>query len=208
MRRTVALALERGVSIGAHPSYPDREGFGRRELAMPAGQIIAAYERQLEGIATCCEHEGARLRYVKPHGALYNRAARDAELAALLAESTARFDSSLTILTLPQSKLASAGHARSLKVAREAFVDRGYSADGSLVPRGQPGALIDDPHSAALRAVSIARHKRVAAIDGTTVAIGADSFCVHGDGAHAIATLTETRGALERAGFTIEPFAS
>ena len=207
MRRTVALALERGVSIGAHPSYPDREGFGRRELAMPAAEIIAAYERQLESIAACCEEEGARLRYVKPHGALYNRAARDLELARLVAECTAGFDSSLVILTLPQSALASAARARSLRVAREAFVDRGYSPDGSLVSRDQPGALIDDPHAAALRAVSIARYKKVAAIDGSTIDIDADSFCVHGDGAHALATLTETRAALERAGFAIESFA-
>ena len=196
------------MSIGAHPSYPDLEGFGRRELGIPAGEIIAAYERQLESIATCCEGEGARLRYVKPHGALYNRAAKDAELARLLAESTAGFDPSLMILTLPECALASAARARNLKLAREAFVDRGYNGDGSLVPRDQPGALIDDPHAAALRAVSIARYKRVAAINGTTIDIDADSFCVHGDGAHALATLTETRAALERAGFTIQPFAS
>ena len=208
LRRTVALSLERGVSIGAHPGYPDREGFGRRELHLPADTIIAAYDRQLNRIAESCEKEGARVTYVKPHGALYNRAAKDRDIAELLVKATAAFDSSLVLLTLPRSALAVAGAAHGLSVAREAFVDRAYMADGSLVPRDQPGATIESPAAAAERAVRIALGRGVEAIDGSIIAMEADSLCVHGDGANALAMMSAARAELERAGFTIGAFAS
>ena len=206
-RRTVALAEERGVTIGAHPGYPDRERFGRRELGLPMEAIITSVERQLERIAECCASQNARLRYVKPHGALYNRAAKDSELADALAICIEGFDPSLTMLTLPECALYRAAAARGLRVAREAFVDRAFMPDGTLVPRDQSGALIDDPATAARRAVSIARDKTVAAIDGSMIDVAADSLCVHGDGAHALETMSAARAALEEAGFTIQPFA-
>ena len=208
MRRTVALARERGVSIGAHPGYPDREGFGRRELGLSLDTIVTAYDRQLVRLAKLCEKEGGRMTYVKPHGALYNRVAKDHELAEMLAATTAAFDSSLAILTLPGSALAAAAASHGLTVAREAFIDRGYLADGSLVPRDQPGATIEDPVAAAERAVKIALDRSVEAIDGSVVAVEADSFCVHGDGKNAVAMLKVARSGLERAGFTIGPFAT
>ena len=208
MRRTVALARERGVSIGAHPGYPDRDGFGRRELQLSLATIVTAYERQLNRLAELCEKEGARMTYVKPHGALYNRVAKDQELAEMLAATTSAFDSSLVLLTLPGSALAAAAASHGLTVAREAFIDRGYMADGSLVPRDQAGATIEDPAAAADRAVRIALDRSVEAIDGSLVAVEADSFCVHGDGEHAVAMMKAARAGLERAGFTIGPFAT
>ena len=208
LRRTIALALERGVSIGAHPGYPDREGFGRRELHLPADTIIAAYDRQLDRIAESCEKGGARMTYVKPHGALYNRAASDRDLAERIAMATAAFDSSLVLLTLPRSALAVAAAAQGLTVAREAFADRAYMPDGSLVPRDQPGATLENPAAAAERAARIALDRSVEAIDGSTIAIEADSLCVHGDGENALEMMSAVRAELERAGFTIEAFAS
>lgn len=206
MRRTIALAHERGVSVGAHPGYPDREGFGRRETGLTPDQIISSYERQLASMTSCCHAEGVRLNYVKPHGALYNRAVRDSELARLIASATVRFDSTLTMLTLPGSVLEAECRAHGLSVAREAFIDRGYLPDGTLVPRTDAGALITDVKAAAQRAVRFARDKSVIAVDGTVITVEPDSLCVHGDGAHARETITAARNSLEHAGFTIRAF--
>lgn len=208
MRRTVALARERGLSIGAHPGYPDREGFGRRELQLPVDAIVRAYVSQLHRMAESCEKEGARMAYVKPHGALYNRAAGDPDLAERMATATTAFDSSLAVLTLPGCALASAAALHGLTVAREAFVDRAYRPDGTLVPRDRPGAIIEDPASAARRAVRIALGRSVEAIDGSELAVEADSLCVHGDGANALVVMKAARAELERSGFRIGPFAS
>ena len=208
MRRTVALARDRGVKVGAHPGYPDREGFGRRELSLPVDAIITAWQTQLHRMAEACDEEGVPMTYVKPHGALYNRSARDKDLAQLLASATGEFDSSLFVLTLPGCALAAAASSCGLRVAREAFVDRAYLRDGTLVPRDQSGAVISDPNVAAARAVTIARDGVVNAIDGSRIKVRAESFCVHGDGEHALATMTAARSALEDAGFTIRAFAS
>jgi 5-oxoprolinase (ATP-hydrolysing) subunit A len=207
MRMTVATAYEKGVAIGAHPGYPDREGFGRRELDIGMAQIIASVEAQIELMAECCAVEGARLSYVKPHGALYNRAARDADLAGMLSSVIAKFDSSLIVLALADGALEREAHAHGLRVAREAFIDRSYREDGSLVPRGIEGALIDNPSISAERAVRIAADNEVVTLSGTVLQITPDSLCVHGDSLHALDTLRATRQQLERAGITILPFA-
>jgi UPF0271 protein len=207
MRATIAAAYERGVSIGAHPSYPDREGFGRRELGLATPAIIHSFEAQMELLAEACAIEGAVLAYVKPHGALYNRAAKDADLAHRLAECIAGFDPSLTVLALAGSVLEQASRSQSLNVAREAFIDRAYLPDGTLVPRDQEGAVLHDSEITATRAVLMARDHEVTAIDGTVIRVDADSLCVHGDSRNAIETILLARGALEAAGFSIRAFA-
>ena len=205
MRRTVALAYERGVSIGAHPGYPDREGFGRRELDLPADEIVESFQKQVDNMMACCEAEGARLRYVKPHGALYNRAAKDEKLASLLAACVWTIDKSLVMLALAGGALERESRARGLVTAGEAFIDRGYLPDGTLVPRDQPAAVVDDAQLIAMRAVEFA-NGTVESTDGARISIDAQSLCVHGDGDHALETVRIARAALEAAGFTIEPF--
>jgi 5-oxoprolinase (ATP-hydrolysing) subunit A len=207
MRATVSAAYERGVSIGAHPGYPDRDGFGRREPDLGTGAIVASFEAQIELLMECCAVEGARMRYVKPHGALYNRAARDDEIASLLAACVARFDPSLVMLTLAGSALDKASRSHGLIVAREAFIDRAYLGDGRLVPRTTAGAVIDDPIIAAARAVDMACYGTVHSMDGERIRIEAESLCVHGDSQNALETLRLTREALGLAGFEIRAFA-
>jgi UPF0271 protein len=208
MRATIAAAYERGVSIGAHPSYPDREGFGRRELNLETSAIIRSFEAQVELLAEACAVEGAVLAYVKPHGALYNRAAKDSGLAQLLAECIAKFDPSLTMLALANSALEHESRSHGLRVAREAFIDRAYMPDGTLVPRDQSGAVLHNSEIAATRAVLMARDHEVTAVDGTVIRIDADSLCVHGDSRNAMETILLARGALEAAGFSIRAFSS
>lgn len=207
MRQTIALAYERGVTVGAHPSYPDRPGFGRREIGLPIDAILESFVEQVDGMIECCELEGARLRYVKPHGALYNRAARDEELADAIAEATWGVDSSLVFLGLSGSFLETAARRRGIGVAREAFIDRGYMPDGSLVPRTESGAVIDDLQLATKRALEIVTRKKLTAVDGTPIELEADSLCVHGDSSNALEIVTSARNALEQVGYRIEPFA-
>ncbi|HMA19292.1 MAG TPA: 5-oxoprolinase subunit PxpA [Gemmatimonadaceae bacterium] len=207
MRQTIRAALERGVSVGAHPGYPDREGFGRHELHMTLRDILDSFTEQLFSIAECCKVEGATLRYVKPHGAMYNRASHEPELAAVIADATHRFDSSLFLLALSGSELEKAGRFRGLRVAREAFIDRAYMSDGTLVPRQSVGGVIRNATVAAERAVSIAVNQKVESIDGYLVSIIADSLCVHGDGANALETVSVARSRLQESGFEIKRFA-
>jgi UPF0271 protein len=207
MRRTIAMAYERGVSIGAHPSYDDREGFGRRELNLAPHSIIPSVIAQLDFIEEACSAEGATLSYIKPHGALYNRAAKDRELARALSAAFARFDARIVVLALSGSVLASEADLHGLRVASEAFIDRAYMGDGSLAPRDMKDSVIEDADRAASRAVRMASERSVLAIDGTEVALKADSFCVHGDSANALKTIRLSREKLEAAGFTIAPFA-
>lgn len=207
MDMTIKAALDRGVAIGAHPSYPDREGFGRKELGLSIDEIIASVHEQIITLAQCCAFAGARLSYVKPHGALYNRASRDAELAKALAKCVAEIDSSLTMLALSGSSLEQESRNAGLNVAREAFIDRAYKSDGTLVPREIAGAVIADAAAAAERAQAIANDHTITAIDGKQIDVWADSLCVHGDSPNAIAIVTAARRKLEAIGFTVVPFA-
>jgi UPF0271 protein len=208
MRRTTALAVQRGVAVGAHPGYLDREGFGRRELDLPAETIAAQVADQLHALIRCAASEGARVRYVKPHGALYNRAAREPALADAIAAAVRSVDASLAFLGLAGSALVRAAGAAGLRGVAEAFLDRGYAADGSLVPRSQPGALVDDADAVARRAVRLARERVVEAVNGTRLPIAAESCCVHSDSPRAPELLRAARTALERAGIMIAPFAA
>ena len=207
MRRTVASAYAKGVSIGAHPGYPDRGGFGRRETSLSIAEIGDSMVAQVEKLAHCCNAEGARLVYVKLHGALYNRAVTDNALAAAIVRRIADLDETLVILTLPDSALARAANQRGIIAAREAFIDRAYMPDGRLVPRSQENAVIHDMEAAAKRAVVMARDRTVLAVDGSPIGIDAQSFCVHGDSANALETVSEARRQLEAADFSIAPFA-
>lgn len=188
MRATVALARRHGVAVGAHPGFEDREHFGRRELALPAGEVRALVERQVRAL-----REFGPLRHVKAHGALYNLAARDAALADAVAEAVRAVDAGLVLFALRGSELVRAGRARGLRVAEEVFADRTYRADGSLTPRAEPGALITDENEAVAQALRLARE-------------GTDTICLHGDGAHAVAFARRLNVELRKAGIEIRAF--
>jgi UPF0271 protein len=207
MEMTVKAALERGVSIGAHPSYPDREGFGRREIGMPLEQILESVRDQIISLEQTCAMNGARLAYVKPHGALYNRAARDSELAAKLATVVHSINPRLAMLALSGSALEVESRAVGLNVACEAFIDRAYMSDGTLMPRDRSGAVINDVSIAGGRAVEMAKYGKVRSFEGKPVTVTADSLCVHGDNRYAVQILEKARRRLEEVGFTIAPFA-
>jgi UPF0271 protein len=207
MRETVTLAAQHGVTIGAHPGYPDLLGFGRRELAASPAEVAAYVVYQVGALAAVARAAGTRVRYVKPHGALYNRAARDPAVAMAIAEAIRGVDPELALLGLAGSELVRAAESVGLRAVREAFLDRGYRADGSLVPRGEPGALIERPEVAAERAVRLVREGAVSAVDGSRVAVRADSFCVHGDGKAAVPVLRAVRARLAAEGIAVAPFA-
>lgn len=206
MRTTAREALARGVAIGAHPAYPDREGFGRHHVQLSMDDLTETITRQIALLAQCCGEVGARVRYVKPHGALYNRAADDKDTARAVVRAVREIDDRLILLALAGSVLAGEGSAAGLSVAREAFIDRAYMPDGTLVPRRQDGAVLSDNQAAADRALRIARDHLVIAIDGSRISVTADSLCVHGDNSDAPAMVRAARAALESAGIQIAAF--
>lgn len=191
MRRTVRLCAERGVAIGAHPGLPDLAGFGRREMAVSPQEAYEMTVYQIGALTGFVRAEGAALRHVKPHGALYNMAAADATLAKAIAEAVYRVDGSLMLVGLAGSELVRAGAAIGLRVAGEAFADRRYRPDGTLVPRREPDALIEDAEEAAAQVLRLAAEGR------------AQTVCVHGDGPHALALAARVRRGLEEAGWTL-----
>ena len=203
MADTVALCLRRGVAIGAHPSFDDREGFGRRDMNIAPEAARALVLRQIEAVATIAAAAGARLKHVKAHGAMYNMAARDPVLAGAIAEAVREFDSNLLLVGLAGSALMVAGESAGLRVASEAFADRAYRKDGTLVPRSQPGALIEDADLAVARALDMVRTAAVRSIDGAMVAVRAETICVHGDTPGAAAMAGVLRAALEDAGVAV-----
>ena len=203
MSRTVALAMRHGVAVGAHPGYPDRDGFGRRDLAMTSEELEATVLTQMGALWAAARAAGVEMRHVKPHGALYNRAAADPDLAACVARAVARFPERLTLVGLAGSALVAAGLAAGLPVADEAFADRAYEPDGSLRTRALTGAVHTDPSVAAAQAVSIARDGRVRAHDGSMLEIRADTICIHGDTPGAAAMAKAVREALEAAGIEV-----
>jgi 5-oxoprolinase (ATP-hydrolysing) subunit A len=206
MQRTVSAAAGRGVTIGAHPSYPDRVGFGRREMAASPAEIAADVTYQVGALDGFCRAAGTRVRYVKLHGALYHRAARDRDVAKAVAFALRQLDSDLVILGPEGSALLQAATETGLDVAREAFMDRAYQPDGQLVPRGTPGAVLDDVATIAERALRMVQDKNVVAIDGTRCMVRADSLCVHGDGAKAVEIVQAVRQRFEAGGISLAPF--
>jgi UPF0271 protein len=204
MRDTVRMALHAGVSIGAHPGFPDPTSFGRREMSMPPEDIADAVISQIKALAAIAKAEGARLRHVKPHGALYNMSVRRADIAEAIAGATASFDKELLLVGLPGSELLSAGTKFGLSVAAEGFADRSYESDGSLTPRDRSDAVLTDPRDAAERAVRMVRDGKVIARDGSIFRVEIDTICVHGDTPGAPELAAAVRAALEEAGIEVK----
>ncbi len=200
---SIMAAREAGVSVGAHPSLADRKNFGRREMPVTAKEVFALVAYQVGAFQAIAQSLVVRPNHVKPHGALYNMAARDPELADAVAHAVLAVDSSLLIFAPEGSALAQAGAAIGLPIAREVFADRNYLPDGSLVPRSRPDALLHDPKEAAARILRILREQAVRAIDGTDIAIRADTICVHGDTPEAVAFARSLRAELARAGIML-----
>jgi UPF0271 protein len=206
--RTVGRAVRAGVAVGAHPSYFDLRGFGRREMAADPREVEADVVYQVGALAAFARSHGARLTHVKPHGALYNQAAREEPLARAVARAVARVGRELALVGLAgSSAMRHAAEAEGLRFAAEAFVDRAYDALGHLVSRSRPGALITDPASAAARALRMVRERRVSSIEGTDLPIEPDTLCLHGDNANALAVARAVRDALEGAGVSVQPLA-
>jgi UPF0271 protein len=200
-------AAERGVSIGAHPGYADREGFGRRVIPMAPAEIarmVAAQVGALQGVAALA---GAVVRYVKPHGALANLAADRAEVAAAIAAAVAAMPGQLALLAISGTELEVEGRKAGLPVVAEVFADRAYRADGRLVPRGQEGAVLKDAEMAAARMLRFVETGRMPVLGGGEIALKAGSICVHGDSPGAVEMARAVRGALEGAGVALRPFA-
>lgn len=204
MFRTVALARQRNVAIGAHVGFPDLQGFGRRDMRLEPAEVHALTLYQIGALSAFAQAAGCRLRHVKPHGALYNMAARDANLADAIAAATRAFDPGLTLVGLADSELTRAGERAGVAVAHEAFVDRRYESDGRLVARGIPGAVIEDIDAAVMQAVAIATRGSLTARDGSTLSVRADTLCVHGDRADARVFAARLHAALVQAGVRVQ----
>ena len=203
MRETVQLAHDHGVAVGAHPSFPDREGFGRRDLRLSAREIEDVTASQVRALAVVANEGGLRLQHVKPHGALFNVAARDRVVAEAIVRAVVSVDPALRLFGLPNSALLAAGHAAGLRTACEVFADRAYQVDGSLVPRTEPGAVIDDLDQVLARVVTMVRERVVVALDGSRVPITFDTICVHGDTPGAADLAARVRAALEAEGIDV-----
>jgi len=203
MLQTVRWAIERGVAIGAHPSFPDRENFGRTEMQRAPELVYADVLYQIGALAAIVRAQGGQLTHVKPHGALYNQAARDPALADAIVRAVRDFDSDLVFFGLAGSVMVKAAREAGLRVKEEVFADRGYNPDGSLVKRGTPGALHEDEAVALDQTLTMVREQRVRAIDGSWVPIRADTVCLHGDGAHALAFARRIRERLGEEGIVV-----
>lgn len=205
MRATVALAAKHGVAVGAHPGYPDLQGFGRRDMALSPQEVYDCVLYQIGALDAFCRAAGVELHHVKPHGQLYNRAARDRAAADAVAAAVRDYDASLVLVGLAGSELVAAGRGAGLHCAEEFFADRAYACDGTLVPRSQPGAVVADEEAAIERTVRAVTAGSVRAIDGTEVPVRADTVCVHGDNPHALAFARALRSALEAHGVAVAP---
>lgn len=204
MRETVQTAIEKRVAVGAHPSFPDLQGFGRREMRLSAREIFDITLYQTSALKGICEAFGAPLHHVKPHGALYNQAAKNSETAAAIAEAVFAVDKNLIFYGLANSFLISEARKRGLRTASEVFADRTYQTDGSLTPRDQPNALIKESSKAVAQVLEMVSEQTVAAADQTKIPILAETICIHGDGEHALEFALEIRKKLIAQGITIQ----
>ena len=204
LRQTIRLAKANGVAVGAHPGFPDLAGFGRRELHVTPQEAEDFVLYQVAAVAGVAAAEGIRLQHVKPHGALFNMAARQRPLAAAIASAVAAFDRSLILFGLPGSELLTAGRTAGLRVAAEVFADRAYEPDGSLTPRSRPGSVLHEPAIVVARSLRMVKDRVVDAVDGTTVAVAADTICVHGDSPGADDLAARLRAGLEAGGVAVQ----
>ncbi|WP_206305890.1 5-oxoprolinase subunit PxpA [Streptomyces sp. RFCAC02] len=207
MRRVCELAAARGVAIGAQVGYRDLAGFGRRAMDVPAPELAADVAYQIGALDLFARAAGAGVAYVKPHGALYNRAVHDAGQAAAVVEGITLAGRPLPVLGLPGSRLHEAAAAAGLPTVAEAFADRAYTAAGTLVPRTEPGAVVTDPDTVVERSIGIARDHVITSRDGQRIAVRAGSLCLHGDTDSATDLARRVRAALTAAGITLERFA-
>ncbi|MBF6977659.1 5-oxoprolinase subunit PxpA [Aerococcaceae bacterium zg-BR22] len=203
MSDTVGVLKEASVALGAHPGLPDIQGFGRRQMAITPKEAKAYMLYQLGALAAIAKANGTHLQHVKPHGALYNMAATNYDLALALAQAVAEFDGNLIFLGLSGSEMIRAAEDCGLTVASEVFADRGYNDDGTLVPRHLPGAMIEDEAEAIARVIKMVKSGTVTSVNGKEVAIQADSICVHGDGEKALAFVAAIRAACHDEGIEI-----
>jgi UPF0271 protein len=205
IEHTVHTAREHGVGVGAHPGYPDRVGFGRRAIAATPDEVRTDVLYQIGAVAAFCRAAGMELQHVKAHGALYNIAVRDAATAEAIAAAVKQFDRDLIFFVLPGSELEAAGEAAGLTLAREAFADRGYMPDGSLVPRSRPEAIITDHKLVVRRMIRLVTEGVVEAIDGSDLALNADTICLHSDTPSALAIARAIRAGFDTAGILVQP---
>lgn len=203
MRKTVQMALEQKVAIGAHPGFPDLLGFGRRNIAVTPEEVYAYVVYQIGALAAFVKAEGGKMSHVKPHGALYNMAAKDATLAEAIAKAVYDVDPTLILYGLAGSELINAGKKIGLRTASEVFADRTYQQDGSLTPRSDPRALIVDEQEAVLQVLAMVKEKRVRSLQGIDVPIEAETVCIHGDGKKAVLFAKRLYEALQKEGVDV-----
>ena len=204
MKKTIETAKKNNIGIGAHPGFLDLMGFGRREMKISIDEAKAYVLYQLGALGAFCKSEGVKLQHVKPHGALYNMAAKDYKLSRAICEAVAEFDNSLIILGLSGSETLKAAKDLNLKYASEVFADRAYEEDGSLVARSKEGAMIHDENEAIERVIKMIKEQKVTSITGKEISIKADSICVHGDGEKALLFVKKIREKLENEGIIIQ----
>jgi 5-oxoprolinase (ATP-hydrolysing) subunit A len=205
MGEMVALAIDKGVGVGAHPSFPDRVGFGRRDMVMTPDEISTDLLYQLGALDAFCRSAGTTLRHVKPHGALYNRLAVDNTLAKAAAQTLSLYRRDLVLIGLPNSAIERAAHAAGVPFAREGYADRAYNPDGTLVSRRVPGAVITDPAQVARRAVRLALRGKVATITGDEIDLPIDTICLQGDSDTGVELAQTIRDALSASGVAVIP---
>jgi UPF0271 protein len=208
LRETIRLAKANGVAVGAHPGFPDLVGFGRRELNVTPKEAEDFVLYQVAAVTGVAWAEGVPVQHVKPHGALFNMAVRNAELAAAIARAVAAINPKLILFGLPGSEILKAGRAAGLRVAAEVFADRAYEPDGSLASRRKPGSVIHDPATVVARAVRMAKERTVVAVDGSVVSLEADTMCLHGDTPGSDDLAAKIRAGLEAAGVTVKAIGS
>lgn len=207
MEKTIAMAEKADIRVGAHPGFPDLMGFGRRNMVISPEEAKAYTLYQVGALAAFAQANGCRLQHVKPHGALYNMAAKDYELSRAICEGIYGFDKNLIVLALSGGELARAAKDMGMRVAQEVFADRAYEEDGTLVNRRKEGAMITDEEEAISRVIRMVKEKKVTAVTGNDISIEADSVCVHGDGQKALAFVERIRAALQKEGIAICPLA-
>ncbi|WP_100371714.1 LamB/YcsF family protein [Bacillus sp. FJAT-45037] len=205
MAKTVKMAKEKGVSIGAHPGFQDLMGFGRRVIETSQIDIYNSVVYQINALKGFCQLYNVRMKHVKPHGALYNMAAKDAGVAKAIAEAVYDADATLILFGLSGSELTKKGEELGLTVAHEVFADRTYQRDGSLTPRTQTNALLHDTDEAVKQVLQIVQTGTVVAVDGTTIPIKSDTICIHGDGEHALAFADSLNKIITTNGIKIKP---
>ncbi len=205
MQKTVAAAKEAGIGVGAHPGHNDLMGFGRRNMNISPKEAYAYVTYQLGALNAFCVQQGVKLQHVKPHGALYNQAGKDYDLAKAICEAIRDFDSDLILLGLSGSQMINAGSDLGLRCANEFFADRAYEDDGSLRARSKEGSMIEDENVAIERIVKVLKTGYVTTYSGNELSLKIDSICVHGDNAHALAFVQTIRERLTAEGITIAP---